>query len=89
MSEPEMRTAYSMSEETGEKLHNASLMLKGMERLLFAGMEDRRLEQMIEVLEIVHQLAEVTATYVKEAIDVAGEISFVLSGAPGGAAHQR
>lgn len=84
MSQPIVRDAYTMSEDVGTKIHNAALILKGVERLIEDGITNQSPEKTKELLEILWQLVEVTATYIEEANDVAGQIAFALSGA-----HQR
>ena len=72
---------YAKSENLGATIHNASLVLKGIDLLIADGISDGSTEKLRELLEIVWQLTSVTSSYVQEAYDVAGEISSALSGA--------
>jgi len=77
--------AYDQSEEVGSKIHRASMLMIAMEHLILEGMESSQgNDSQVQLFEVLHELAEVTTTTIKEALDVAGNVTFALSGA-----HQR
>jgi hypothetical protein len=75
------RSPHEASEALSTKLHGAELVLKGIDRLIMDGLERNQADRLFDLLEIVWQFVEVTSTYVKEAQDVAGELTAALSGA--------
>jgi hypothetical protein len=84
MTHPPVGEAYEMSERLSFQIHGASLLLKGLGRLIADGLEGGTPEQTKELLEIADQLVAVTINHLTEAFNVAAEVSFALSGS-----HQR
>jgi hypothetical protein len=86
------RGVYEASQALSGKLHSAALVLKGLDRLIMDGLEQALVDQptmddqqrqsiarQFELTEIVWQLLEVTSAYVKEAQDVANEITAAVA----------
>lgn len=82
MSEPKVQDAYETAEQVALKIHSADRVLKAIDMLIVDNVTpETTLGQLKDLLEIVAQLVDATATYVREAYDAAGEVSFALSGA--------
>jgi transcriptional regulator with XRE-family HTH domain len=77
---------YDLCNEATAKIHSAGLMLVAIERLNMDGMEmmGEAGPAAQKLFEVLHQLTEVTATFVREALNVTSAITVAVSGA-----HQR
>jgi hypothetical protein len=80
-----VRDVYDLSNNVEAKINSAALVLKGIDRLICDGASPGiSADDLMELLEIVQQLVETTATYVQEASDATAHITYRFSGA-----HQR
>jgi len=85
LSAPVAPDTYEMLNRAEFAIHKAALVLKGIDRLILDGVgPDNSTADLKELLEIVGQLVDATATYVQEAYNEADNVSVALSGA-----HQR
>ena len=79
MNQPRVPDAYEQCEAIASKMHNASLMFIAIERMASEGLEGGEATDWKQLFEVIHQLADVTSTIVKEAYDAASDLAQTLS----------